>query len=558
MIDGFGHESSDLEKQQITIDICSDLLKAGGYMTREALDWRHRENVFNPSYYGWRGDGRRKDDLFEDFSFRLIWRIADEKGLQGNYTPKCNRKECDAELNQDIDLPEELQPLVYKSRKLMTAQLRRGTDLHRWIETYTRWGDGLALILQSGHAPTEGALRAACEANCEESVNILVNDHKCFIGNEELAIASFHPNQAIVDLIVSEFIDRRKRLQALAETHLPRSVQAQLRTKSQSLLNVHAYEAYTLLAATSVDLEGLLERHRWSVFDCVGVNLDLADRLWSAGFRGVDDIDDDNKTCLTKAWIDTPPCDLEVFLQKTHWLISKGADVYHQKSSGSALHDIGNSVGSILYWMKEEEDSSSKVHSLSEPSKALLRTVLSDNTRDDCECACSLNGCSPLTTLLSGLLPTRTDPETAAKLIHLFAELLRVVLFHSKSEPEPDQCFKSHLSVGILRFITFRSLDITHTCLHEYRKIEPEEIEKIQDEEELLILDLESLLTQFLEESNVLGLQFPSYITGPWRTNMASFLSTPRPYSVKEITQILESGVILEGHETQGGKIFAS
>jgi hypothetical protein len=215
-------------------------------------------------------------------------------------------------------------------------------------------------------------------------------------------------------------------------------------------------------------------------------------------------------------------------------------------------------VGSILYWMKEEEDFSLKIHSLSEPSKALLRIVLSDTTPDDCECACSLNGCSPLTALLSGLLPTRTDHETAAKLIRLFAELLRVVLFHPKSEPEPDERFKSHLSVGILRFITLQSLDITHTCLHEYRNIEPEEIEEIQDEEKLLILDLERLLTQFLEESNVHGLQLPSYITGVWWTNMASFLSTPRPHSVKEIAQILESGVILDGHETQGGKVSSS
>ncbi|KAJ5750952.1 hypothetical protein N7533_007980 [Penicillium manginii] len=30
MIDNFGHESNDMEKQQITIDICSDLLQAGG------------------------------------------------------------------------------------------------------------------------------------------------------------------------------------------------------------------------------------------------------------------------------------------------------------------------------------------------------------------------------------------------------------------------------------------------------------------------------------------------------------------------------------------------
>jgi hypothetical protein len=41
MIDHFGHEGGDMNKQQLTIDICSDLLKAGGYMTREALNWRH-------------------------------------------------------------------------------------------------------------------------------------------------------------------------------------------------------------------------------------------------------------------------------------------------------------------------------------------------------------------------------------------------------------------------------------------------------------------------------------------------------------------------------------
>ncbi|KAJ6103530.1 hypothetical protein N7512_010632 [Penicillium capsulatum] len=407
-------------------------------------------------------------------------------------------------------------------------------------------GGGLALILQSGHTSTEGALKAACEANCEESVKILVNDHKCFIGNEELVIASFHPNQAIVDLIVSEFIDRRKRLQALAEAHLPGSVQDQLRIESQSLLNVYACEAYTLLAATSVDLEGLLVHHRWSVFDCIGVNLNLADRLWRAGFRDVDDIDYDNETCLTKAWKVTPPCDLEVFLQKIHWLISKGADVYHQKSSASALHDIGNSVGSILYWMKVEEDSSSKIHSLSEPSKALLGTILSDNTRDDCECACFLNGCSPLTTLLSGLLPARTDHETAAKIIHLFAELLSVVLFHSKSEREPDERFKSHLSVGILRFITFKSLDITHTCLHEYRKIEPEEIEEIQDEEKLSIQELDQLSIKFLSEYKKLAVSLPDFLTGYWLTQINGVLSSHVTPSQEEISQVLDIGVKLD------------
>lgn len=441
----------------------------------------------------------------------------------------------------------------------MTAQLRRGIDFQQWIESYTRWVDGLTMILQSGHAAPEGALIAACEANCEESVNVLVNDYKCFIGYEELKIASLHPNKTIVNIIVGGLIHRRKQLQALTENNLPRSVQDQLCIKSQSLLNIHAYEAYKLIAAVSVGLEGLLEHYQWSVFDYIGVNFDLANRLWSAGFRDVDKIDGDNQTCLTKAWRNTPPCDLEVFLQKMNWLISKGANLYHQNSSGLVLHDIGNNVGSILYWMKEDnlKHSLSKVDSLSESSKTLLRTILSDNTRDGCKCACSPNGCSPMTTLLSGLLPRRTDHVTTAKLIHIFAQLLSVALFPLILEPELDRALKDHLSIDIIRFITFDSLGISHTCLHGYRKFEPEEIKEIQDEERLLILDLQRLLTEFLDELKMRRSQLPSYITGLWRARMASFLSTSRPHSAKEVTQFLELGVILDSHETQD-EVFLS
>ena len=88
MIHQFDSRLSDLDKHQVTIDICSDLLKAGGYMTRSALDWRHQENWCNPAYYASRVDGRRNDcfRLFEDVTFHLIWKIADERGLQGKNT----------------------------------------------------------------------------------------------------------------------------------------------------------------------------------------------------------------------------------------------------------------------------------------------------------------------------------------------------------------------------------------------------------------------------------------------------------------------------------------
>jgi hypothetical protein len=70
-------------QRQGTIDICSDLLNARGFMKHMALDWRHHQNYFNPLYDMSGRDGRMSDHISEDNSIRLIWQISDEKATQG-------------------------------------------------------------------------------------------------------------------------------------------------------------------------------------------------------------------------------------------------------------------------------------------------------------------------------------------------------------------------------------------------------------------------------------------------------------------------------------------
>lgn len=195
--------------------------------------------------------------------------------------------------------------------------------------------------------------------------------------------------------------------------HLPREVRDQLNIRSDTLLNLRACEACTLLSAMSVDLGNLLERHVWSVFDCFKTNLELASRLFDAGFRDVDAINKENETCLANlGWI-TMVSNLETLLQTAHWLISKGADIHHKGPSGSALHTLGENVGFALHKLGDNVGHVSKsrakrahnleIQSLSNSSKALLREILFDDIRDDCECARSRNGCSPLTAVLREL-----------------------------------------------------------------------------------------------------------------------------------------------------------
>ena len=404
------------------------------------------------------------------------------------------------------------------------------------------------MLLQSEHASLGNALQAACAANSEGSVRLLINDPRCFIGKEHLELASLHPNQAIVDLIVDALIGRRKRLQDLALVHLPREVIDQLNIRTDTLLNVRAYEACTLLSARSVDLGNLLERHVWSVFDCFGINIELASRLFEAGFRDVDAIDEHNETCLTdlpRTTTISQLFELNKLLQKSHWLISKGADVHHKGPSGSALHILGHNVGCVLE-SKNEAARHLEIQSLSNSSKALLREILFDNTRDDCECACSLNGSSPLTALLGGLFYSEILWGKGEDCIQILADLLTAVL--DDSDTRSFEPYKNHLGAGILRFIIFQSLDLTHTCQQKNmgwrREMEFEEIQEIHDEEKSGILDLEGLLKQFLEDFEGQNMDLPTFITGPWRTHMDSFLSS-RTLSTEEISKVRETGVIL-------------
>lgn len=71
-------------RESATIAICSDLLKAGGHMTNNALDWRHHPNTINPVYF------MPPFRLFEDHSVRLVWLLEDSRELQGK-TYLCGR-----------------------------------------------------------------------------------------------------------------------------------------------------------------------------------------------------------------------------------------------------------------------------------------------------------------------------------------------------------------------------------------------------------------------------------------------------------------------------------
>lgn len=477
---GLFNASRDANKKQATVDICFDLLNSGGYMTFMALDLRHRSHASLLYYLPW------TSGPLEDYSVRLVWQLADQRGIQGMLFGQTNFAfHTEADKYADIDLPEELLPLAYRSKDLLESLLRKGVNLGDWVHSYAQWPAGLSLLLQSGYRPTPATLRSACGADCEESVRILLNTHECYVEPAMLRAIIKHHNPAITDLVLQALIDRRKRLQVLAETYLPGEMRYQLGINSDTLLNFHAYRAYQALNAISIDVDDVKEKYAWSVYDSIGANLQLADRLWDAGFRNVDEVDNDGETCLTRLRQDSRYHDIVSLLEIINWLVTKGADIDRKISSIPALHVLAKAVGDALHRVQNTTDIASALSQTSKSCTWLIRRMFLDTTRDSCCCYCSPKGCSGLSRLLGGLFPTWPH-ECMKELVQRLAAVIEI--FFDLEEFKPPGHLSGEVVPYILRFITCRSLGISDTCTHgRYKRFEPEKIREIQDEEKPLV-----------------------------------------------------------------------
>ncbi|KAL2871597.1 uncharacterized protein BJX67DRAFT_389133 [Aspergillus lucknowensis] len=509
-------------RESATIAICSDLLKAGGHMTTNALDWRHHRNTINLLYYV------SPLCLFEEHTVRLVWLLEDSRELQ------------------DIDLPDELVPLITRSKDQLLLLLKKGYDMQEWFDSYAQWPTGLCLLLQAGYNPVWQPFRRACEANCIASLRILINNRNFLLGRSELEVASLHYNKDIVQLTLQALVDRRKRLQSLAEACLPSEVLAQLEIRPDCLLNLKAAKAYKLLKLYSIKVDDIEEESEWSVYDAVGNNLSIADQLWDAGFQDVDELDDCGKTGLMRLeWSDLDILGPGPVLEKARWMISKGADAHRKKSSSPALHFLGHAIGYSLFLIKDNEDARAKLSSLDKECWALFRSILCDDTRDSCDCACSVDGCCGLTRVLDGLYRTRDNTSTRS-FIQQFSETINAAA--DCLELSPRESFYNQLAPGVFRFLTFHMLDLTHTCTHRYRNLEPEEAAEVHDEQRHLIWTLERLVNELTVEFEKSTEPLPEFLTGYCWKRINEAISARDTPTQQELDKLYQTGVVFWGY----------
>lgn len=372
-------------------------------------------------------------------------------------------------------MPEPLIPLVLRSQNKLKRLLKRGVDFQAELGFYTSWPEGLGTLLQAGYEPSEITMSLALNSGTA-AVLVLKDTGKLY---PELCIPSLAkcPHPEVREIAVQELADERKQLWDTAVTQLPIETLLQLNIRPDTLLGFKAAQVHCLLEAHGVNTNHIRSREGWLVYNAVEANTELANQMWDHGFRDVDDKDDMGMNALMKLKslpeFGKGPPSLRL-LKMASWLIEKGADIRLCPKIGdySALHFLAASLADSLslwaVWVDEQtvttENSVRKNNFLSQlPSslEAVLHSILLYDSRDLCNCYCSPTGCTPLAVFLGAL----TNNYLNIYDVNLIAKAILPSVFASLQSKSPE-AFEERIIPQALRSITFRALDISHTCAH--------------------------------------------------------------------------------------------
>ena len=161
------------------------------------------------------------------------------------------------------------------------------------------------------------------------------------------------------------------------------------------------------------------------------------------------------------------------------------------------------------------------MHEISTDGRKLVRKILLDISCDGCVCACSVQGCLPITYFLKATKLCRI----ARILPYLSSWKLRWLLVNLLPES-----FPLTVNHAILRLNTFEKLRLRHTCCHRvergyetyYERCDEQEAKEIKDEDQEGIQLLESILPEF--EDKLGNGNIESFLNGYWAVRMEDVL----------------------------------
>ena len=307
---------------------------------------------------------------------------------------------------------------------------------------------------------------------------------------ESLRRLGYLATSPIVAAVIRAMADRRQRLRKIALELLPLSELEHLQISRDGetfqVLDDYALATASALRKAGVTLPKALEppQRQGSVYheNINDLSPDVANQLWSVGFRCTHTYDEQGLTPLHRAcW----KGEKEI----ARWFLDHGGDPLKTVRGcfTNALHLL--IIGSMSTLGGHRHD-----------VFARLVGILGSSCRDDCRCACAIHGCTPTTLLFrktNVLWQTYTDWHTKCRRFEHWSQVLC-----QASAAVKICCYE------FARLETFERLGITHVCCRHNRDPEAGELivmpqdtqEEIQDEESEMIEELDLWMMRYEKE----------------------------------------------------------
>lgn len=421
----------------------------------------------------------------------------------------------------------------------------------------------------------------AIKARCSESTSYLLGESNLAVDLSHIQAAHESGHSGIFELVAIALAERRRNLQTLAERHLPAHVQDQLDLPTHGVLDSHAAQVYSKLKICGVQTNPCLEVDKYlpTVYDRIKYDCHAAGILFNAGFQNFEEEEegtgkDQGMTVLMRIarssgyhW----QTKIKKVLDTMVFLISKGANPHRKRrrDGRTALHFLAfgvsrllkielpskfwpknslswklNMASSSLVWKTMSKVLCGELSQLNHSSWDLFDTLFVNSHCDSCSCACSSQGCVPCTMIFREVATwTRSSPN-----IQVVAGIIRILSERRKSGSV--KAFHDILAPIVLRICIFEYLELSHTCCKKtdywtdmaIRAKILEDIPHIRDEQQILVEELESLVTFFMSKYHEMGLGLPDFLHEYWSVEMEKS-SEP---DAEEVNRIRSIGVILD------------
>ncbi|RMJ07866.1 hypothetical protein CDV36_012525 [Fusarium kuroshium] len=273
------------------------------------------------------------------------------------------------------------------------------------------WTTGLQILLDAGANPNDAILTAIYEDHLP-SIELLVDNGCSFFDLDHYRLSYIKASKAdalffatslpassdVVCLLVQKLVERRLQLLQLATKELPEAYLKRLGLHKQQHVqpspDYDALEVFRQLEAHKVQVPmALWPGSLTNLYHHPNMTDTLAERLYDAGFRRIDELDEHGRSPLMKTILEFSP---KTSMPLTRWYLRKGCQLPRSLAYVDFLDQAKMFRESlpIIVWITKDSRLCGFLRIFQELHPEGVEQ------RDSCSCWCSTSGCTPVGIIL--------------------------------------------------------------------------------------------------------------------------------------------------------------